>query len=55
MMQRKRFVENGIEYVRKGNYYLTNLAVPENKYEIGNMVTLEKSFLNRQKEAYTVA
>ena len=34
---KERFVENGIEYVRKDNYYLPNLAVPENKYEIGKI------------------
>lgn len=32
---KERFIENGIEYVKKGDYYIPNLKVPECKYEIG--------------------
>ena len=33
---KERFIENGIVYVRNGDYYLPNLTVPGNKvYNIG--------------------
>ena len=28
---KERFIENGIEYVKKGDYYIPNLKVPECK------------------------
>ena len=31
---KERFIENGIEYVRNGDYYIPNFEVPECKYEI---------------------
>jgi hypothetical protein len=51
MMQRKRFVENGIKYVRKGDYYLPNLAVPENNHIIGEYGNLRKKFLKSSKKS----
>lgn len=48
---KERFVENGIEYVRKGDYYLPNLAVPENKYEIGKYGNLRKKFIKSSKKS----
>ena len=33
---KERFIENGIEYVRNGDYYIPNLTVPDDKvYNIG--------------------
>ena len=33
---KEKFVENGIEYVRNGDYYIPNLTVPDEKtYNIG--------------------
>ena len=32
-----RFIENGIEYVRCGDYYLPDFEVPQNEYEIGQL------------------
>ena len=33
---KEKFVENGIEYVRNGDYYIPNLTVPAEKtYNIG--------------------
>lgn len=48
---RERFVENGIEYVRKGNYYLSNLAVPENNHIIRKYGNLRKKFLKSSKKS----
>ena len=33
---KEKFIENGIEYVRNGDYYIPNLTVPDDKvYNIG--------------------
>ena len=33
---KERFIENGIEYVKSGDYYIPNLTVPDDKvYNIG--------------------
>ena len=32
---KEKFINNGIEYIRCGDYYIPNLELPENKYEIG--------------------
>ena len=32
---KERFIENGIEYVKCGDYYLPNFELPQNQYEIG--------------------
>ena len=35
---KKKFIENGIEYVRNGDYYIPNLTVPDDKvYNIGRL------------------
>ena len=42
---RERFIEKGIEYVKKGNYYLTNLDVPKCEHEIKKYGRLRKQYL----------
>ena len=32
---KEKFIENGIEYVKCGDYYLPNFELPQNQYEIG--------------------
>ena len=32
---KEKFIKNGIEYVRNGDYYIPNLKAPEGKYNIG--------------------
>ncbi len=33
---KEKFIENGIEYVKSGDYYIPNLTVPDDKvYNIG--------------------
>ena len=46
---KERFMENGIEYVRCGNYYIPNLTVPECKHEIGKYGRLRKKHLESNK------
>ena len=41
-----KFIENGIEYVRQGDYYIPNLTVPDDKeYNIGKYGRLRRTFL----------
>ena len=41
-----KFIKNGIEYVRQGDYYIPNLAVPdETEYQIGKYGSLRRTFL----------
>jgi len=41
-----KFIKNDIEYVRQGDYYIPNLAVPdETEYQIGKYGSLRKTFL----------
>ena len=51
-----KFVKNGIEYVRQGDYYIPNLTVPdEATYSIGKYGNLRKRFLKEHHRAlYTV-
>ena len=51
-----KFIKNGIEYVRQGDYYIPNLTVPDEKtYNIGKYGNLRKRFLKEHHRAlYTV-
>ena len=51
-----KFVKNGIEYVRQGDYYIPNLTVPDGEtYNIGKYGNLRKRFLKEHHRAlYTV-
>ena len=41
-----RIIKNGIEYVRQGDYYIPNLALPEEtKCQIGKYGRLRRTFL----------
>lgn len=43
---KEKFIENGIEYVRQGDYYIPNLTVPdETEYQIGKYGSLRRTFL----------
>ena len=46
---KEKFIENGIEYVRCGDYYLPNFEVPEEHYHIGKYGRLHERFI---KEHY---
>ena len=53
---KEKFIENGIEYVRSGDYYIPNLTVPDEEiYNIGKYGNLRKKFLKEHHKAlYTV-
>ena len=41
-----KIIKNGIEYVRQGDYYIPNLALPEEtEYRIGKYGRLRRTFL----------
>ena len=42
---KERFIENGIEYVRNGDYYIPNLKAPEGTYNIGKYGRLHSIFI----------
>jgi len=50
---KEKFVKNGIEYVRNGDYYIPNLTVPDEKtYNIGKYGNLRKRFLKEHHKSY---
>ena len=47
---KERFIENGIEYVRHGDYYLPNLTVPDGKtYNIGKYGRMHAKFIKENR------
>ena len=49
---KEKFIENGIEYVRCGDYYLSNLSVPEEKYVIGKYGRLHEKFIKEHRKGF---
>ena len=49
---KEKFIENGIEYVRHEDYYLPNIAVPDDKtYNIGKYGRLHSKFIKENHRA----
>ncbi|MBQ4110853.1 MAG: TnpV protein [Clostridia bacterium] len=47
---KEKFIENGIEYVRNGDYYIPNLTVPDDKvYNIGRYGRLHSIFVKENR------
>ena len=46
---KERFIENGIEYVKCGDYYLPNFELTQNQYEIGRYSRMRLQFLKTSK------
>ena len=47
---KEKVIENGIEYVRNGEYYIPNLTVPDNKvYNIGKYGRLHSIFIKENR------
>ncbi len=52
----EKFIENGIEYVRNGDYYLPNLTVPVNKvYNIGKYGRMHANFIKENRPCFYTA
>ena len=47
---KEKFFENGIEYVRNGDYYIPNLTVPDDKaYNIGRYGRMHSIFIKENR------
>lgn len=46
---KEKFIENGIEYVRNGDYYIPNLKPPEGTYNIGKYGRLHSIFIKENR------
>ena len=46
---KEKFIENGIEYVRNGDYYIPNLNVPDGTYNIGKYGRLHSIFIKENR------
>ena len=50
---KEKFIENGIEYVRSGDYYIPNLTVPDDKvYNIGKYGRLHSIFIKENRPVF---
>ncbi len=50
---KEKFIENGIEYVKSGDYYIPNLTVPDDKvYNIGRYGKLHSIFIKENRPAF---
>ena len=45
---RKAIIENGLEYTLVGDYYLHNLALPEERRPIGKWGRMHREFLKKE-------
>lgn len=53
---KEKFIENGIEYVKHGDYYLPNLSVPNDKnYNIGKYGRLHAKFIKENRPCFYTA
>ena len=46
---KEKIIENGIEYVRDGDYYIPNLKAPEGKFNIGKYGRLHSIFIKENR------
>ena len=49
---KEKFIENGIEYVRCGDYYIPNLSVPQNQYEIGKYGRMRLQHIKSERKCF---
>ncbi len=49
---KEKFIENGIEYVRNGDYYIPNLKAPEGTYTIGRYGKLHLIFIKENRTVF---
>ena len=50
---KEKFIENGIEHVRNGDYYIPNLTVPDDKvYNIGKYGSMHAKFIKENRPCF---
>ena len=53
---KERFIENGIKYVRNGDYYIPNLTLPDDKvYNIGKYGRIHAKFIKENRPCFYTA
>ena len=53
---KERFIENGIEYVKSGDYYIPNLTVPDDKvHNIGKYGRMHAKFIKENRPCFYTA
>ena len=53
---KEKFIENGIEYVRNGDYYIPNLTGPNHKvYNIGKYGRMHAKFIKENRPCFYTA
>ncbi len=49
---KEKIIENGIEYVKSGDYYIPNLKAHEGTYNIGSYGKLHSIFIKENRPAF---
>ena len=49
---KEKIIENGIEYIKSGDYYIPNLKAPEGTYNIGRYGKLHSIFIKENRPAF---
>ncbi|MBE5039717.1 TnpV protein [Ructibacterium gallinarum] len=49
---KEKIIENGIEYVKRGDYYYPNVEVPKKRYPIGVYGRLHKEFIKEYRKGF---
>lgn len=50
---KEKIIENGIEYVRNGDYYIPNLTIPDDKvYNIGRYGRMHAKFIKENRPCF---
>lgn len=49
---KEKIIENGIEYVKSGDYYIPNLKAPKGTYNIGRYGKLHSIFIKENRPAF---
>ncbi len=52
---RETMIENGIEYIKCGDYYLPNLTVPSEHYQIGIFGKRHERYIKEHHKSYYTA
>ena len=49
---REKIIENGIEYVKRGDFYFPNVEVPKKHHPLGVYCRLHKEFIKNHRKGF---
>lgn len=52
LTMKEKIIENGIEYVRRGDYYYPNVEVPKKHRQLGAYGRLHKEFIKNHRKGF---